>query len=115
MYNELSNFKSSIYLKKFISVIAHLIAKIDMDEDRELLQNQYKDISHELNLKTEALRKFRYKVRILEKEISDIQSEFEGERQDYLETIRKLEKNIKLLTQISDKLASTLKRECNYR
>lgn len=86
-----------------------------MDEDREILHNQYKDISQELHLKTEALRKFRYKAKVLEKEISDLQSEFEIERVDYLETIRKQDKNVKLLTQISEKLAGTLKKECNYR
>lgn len=85
-----------------------------MNEDRELLHSQYKDISQELMLKTEVLRKYRHKVKILEKEISDIQSEFETERQDYLETIRKHEKSVILLTQISEKLAATLKKECNY-
>lgn len=86
-----------------------------MTEDRELLHNQYKDISQELNLKTEALRRFKHKVKALEKEISDIQSEFEGEREDYLESIRKQDRQIKLLNQIIEKIASTLKKECNYR
>lgn len=101
--------------EKRASVIAHLLAKIDQNEDRELLQNQYKDISQELNLKTEALRRYRHKVKLLEKEIGDIQGEFEAERQDYLETIRKQEKNLKLLSQISEKLSGTLKKDCNYR
>lgn len=86
-----------------------------MNEDREILQNEYKDISHELNLKTEALRKYRHKVKSLEKEISDIQSEFECERQDYLESIRKQDMHIKLLSQIAEKISGTLKKECNYR
>lgn len=86
-----------------------------MTEDRELLHNQYKDISHELNLKTDALRRFRHKVKTLEKEILDIQSEFEGEREDYLETIRKQDRQIKLLNQIIEKIVATLKKECNYR
>lgn len=99
----------------FYSLIAHLLAKIDMNEDRELLQNQYKDISHELNLKTEILRKYRHKVKALEKEISDIQSEFQQERDDYLETVRRQDRSIKLLIQINEKLAGTLKKDCNYR
>lgn len=44
------------------SAIAHVLAKIDMNEDREILQNQYKDISHELNLKTDMLRRYKHKV-----------------------------------------------------
>lgn len=101
--------------EKRASLIAHLLAKIDMNEDRELLENQYKDISQELNLKTDALRRYRHKVKTLEKEISDIQSEFEAERQDYLETIRKQDQTIKLYTQINEKIGGTLKKECNYR
>ncbi|GLV37047.1 Kinesin family member 3C [Carabus blaptoides fortunei] len=100
--------------EKRLNAIAHVLAKIDMNEDREILQNQYKDISHELNLKTDMLRRYKHKVKSLEKEITDIQSEFEEERQDYLETIRKQDRHIKLLAQISDKIASTLKKECNY-
>lgn len=92
-----------------------MLAKIEMNEDRELLHNQYKDITQELHLKTDALRRFRHKVKVLEKEISDIQSEFEMERGDYLETIRKHDRHIKLLSQISEKIAGTLKKECNYR
>ncbi|KAF5293039.1 hypothetical protein FQR65_LT11031 [Abscondita terminalis] len=101
--------------EKRLSAIAHVLAKIDMNEDRELLQNQYKDISQELNIKTDALRRYRHKVKSLEKEIADIQSEFQVERNDYLETIRKLNRNTKLWSQIADKLCGTLKNECNYR
>ncbi|KAK9884297.1 hypothetical protein WA026_005249 [Henosepilachna vigintioctopunctata] len=96
------------------SVIAHLLAKIDENEDREILQNQYKDISQELSMKSEVLRKYKYKVKSLEKEIKDLQSEFEVERGDYLETIRKQNRKLTLLSQISEKIAGTLKKDCNY-
>lgn len=86
-----------------------------MNEDREILQNQYKDITQELDLKTDALRRYRHKVKSLEKEIRDIQSEFEVEREDYLETVRRQDKQIILLQQISEKIAGTLKKECNYK
>ncbi|KAK5638482.1 hypothetical protein RI129_012777 [Pyrocoelia pectoralis] len=101
--------------EKRLSAIAHVLAKIDMNEDRELLQNQYMDISQELKVKTDALRKYRHKVKSLEKEIGDIQGEFQVERNDYLETIRKLNRNTKLLSQITEKLTGTLKNECNYK
>lgn len=54
-------------------------------------------------------------MKALEKEIKDLQGEFEGEREDYLETIRKQDRQLKLLQQISEKIAGTLKKECNYR
>lgn len=97
------------------SAIAHVLAKIEMEEDRELLQNQYKDITDELRLKTDALRRYRHRVKVLLKEIADLQGEFETERQDYLETIRKQERNVKLAAQIAEKIAGALKKECNYR
>ncbi|CAG9770236.1 unnamed protein product [Ceutorhynchus assimilis] len=106
--------RKKIEAEKRATLIAHLLAKIDMNEDRELLQNQYKDISQELNLKTEILRRYRHKVKTLEKEIKDIQSEFQQERDDYLETVRREEKNVKLLSQINEKLIGTLKKDCNY-
>ncbi|XP_066144487.1 osmotic avoidance abnormal protein 3-like isoform X2 [Euwallacea fornicatus] len=106
--------KKKLAAEERASLIAHLLAKIDMDEDRQLLQNQYKDISHELNLKSEILRKYRYKVKMLEREINDIQSEFQQEREDYLETIRKQNRKLKLLSQINEKIATTLKKDCNY-
>lgn len=99
----------------FPSLIAHALAKVHMDEDREILQSQYKDISEELHTKTEVLRRYKHRVKQLEKEIRDIYGEFEEERQDYLETIRKQEMNAKLLSQIAERLAATVKKECNYR
>lgn len=107
--------RKKLAAEKRLSAIAHVLAKIDMNEDREILQNQYKDIAQELNIKTDALRRYRYKVKSLEKEIEDIQAEFQTERNDYLETIRKQNQSIRLLSQISDKIATTLKKECNYK
>lgn len=54
-------------------------------------------------------------MKSLEKEIQDIQSEFETEREDYLETIRKQEMNTKFFSQVYEKISTTLKKECNYR
>lgn len=54
--------KKKLAAERRASAIAHVLAKIEMNEDRELLQNQYKDISDELNLKTDALRRYRHRV-----------------------------------------------------
>lgn len=56
-----------------------------------------------------------FKLKASDREIADIQSEFENERTDYLETIRKQERQIKLQSQILDKIVPTLSKECNYR
>lgn len=54
--------KKKAAAERRLSAIAHVLAKIEMNEDREILQNQYKDISQELELKSDILRKYRYKV-----------------------------------------------------
>jgi kinesin family protein 3/17 len=50
----------------------------------------------------------------LETEIRDLQSEFETDREDYLETIRRQEQQLKLFTQICDKMQPLIRRDCNY-
>ncbi|XP_021926304.1 osmotic avoidance abnormal protein 3-like [Zootermopsis nevadensis] len=95
-----------------LQALAKVLSKVE-DEDGVFLQ-VYDDIQQELSLKTDALRKSKLKVRALEREILDLQSEFENERTDYLETIRKQVRLQKLYQQIVEKMLPTLKKECNY-
>ena len=44
----------------------------------------------------------------------DLASEFEFDRIDYLDTIRKQEQRLKLLQSIIDKIHPCLRRDCNY-
>lgn len=50
----------------------------------------------------------------LERDIIDIQSEFQFERIDYLDTIRKQERQLLLLEGLLDKIHPCLRRDCNY-
>lgn len=61
------------------------------------------------------LLRFVFQLKASDREVADIQSEFENERTDYLETIRKQERQIKLQSQILEKIVPTLSKECNYR
>ena len=45
--------------------------------------------SRELRIKTEALRQGKQSIKALDAEIRDLQQEFEDDRTDYLDTIRK--------------------------
>ena len=47
--------------------------------------------------------------------LSDLQSEFEKDRQDYLDTIRKQDQQLLLLQSILDKVQPTIRKDCNYR
>ena len=43
-----------------------------------------------------------------------MQQEFEDDRTDYLDTIRKQDQQLKLLQQILDKIQPTVRKDCNY-
>ena len=55
------------------------------------------------------------RVRGLNTEISDLQYEFERDRQDYLDTIRKQDQQIKLIESILEKIHPTVRKDYNYR
>ncbi|OXA50554.1 Osmotic avoidance abnormal protein 3 [Folsomia candida] len=84
------------------------------DEDDALLIKAYDNIQEELRAKTDALKKSKQKIRALEREVSDLYSEFQSDRTDYLETIRRQDQQLKLLQAILDKIHPTVRRDCNY-
>lgn len=67
-----------------------------------------------LRARTVLLKKAKKKIISLEREVSDLQSEFEQDRTDYLETIRRLEQQVKLFSQILEKIQPCIRRDCNY-
>ncbi|KAG8223092.1 hypothetical protein J437_LFUL002040 [Ladona fulva] len=83
-------------------------------EGKKVLMKAFGDVRDELISKTESLKKLRNKMKSLKIEISDLQSEFESERTDYLETIRRQNQQLKLQQQIIEKMCPFLKYECNY-
>lgn len=85
-----------------------------LNDDDRLLLKAYGDITEELRAKSLLLKKAKRKLQSLEQEVRDLQSEFESERTDYLETIRRQEQQQQLLTQILDKIQPFLRNECNY-
>ena len=50
----------------------------------------------------------------LQREIEDLQSEFEFDRVDYLDTIRKQEQEMQWLQAVIDRLLPVIRRDCNY-
>ena len=99
--------------EKRLKVLGEALGHVD-DEDGVLVK-VYDDIQTELQEKTAALKKMKQRVRGLNSEISDLQSEFERDRQDYLDTIRKQDQQIKLIESILDKIHPTVRKDCNYR
>lgn len=50
----------------------------------------------------------------LQQEIVDLQSEFEYDRMDYLDSIRKQDQQIKWLESVIERIHPCLRRDCNY-
>lgn len=85
------------------------------DDDDSLLIKAYDNIQEELRVKNDALKKSKQKVKALEREVSDLYSEFQNDRTDYLETIRRQDQQLKLYQGILEKVQSLIRRDCNYR
>lgn len=93
------------------SALNNIFNRIEQSEDRDLLQTHYSDIHHEIVAKTELLKQQRQKIKSLEREIVDIQGEFQFDRADYLDTIRRLEKRNRFYEQFFEKISPILKRD----
>lgn len=106
--------KKKLDAQRRLSALAHLLSRVEQSEDRDLLQGHYTSIQQELNAKNEHLKLLRLKNRALEREVSDLQVEFQLDRADYLETIRRLEKNLKFYQQIVDKALPILRKDGKY-
>ncbi|XP_031627894.1 osmotic avoidance abnormal protein 3 isoform X2 [Contarinia nasturtii] len=83
-----------------MNAITKALDMCEHSEARDILQGHYTDFQQELKMKTDALKAISRKAYALEREVSDLQSEFQLDRTDYLETIRKLEKNLKFYQQL---------------
>lgn len=93
------------------SALGNLLSRIEQTEERDLLQAHYTDIHQEIIAKTELLKQQRQKIRSLDREIVDLQGEFQLDRADYLETVRRLEKRNKFYEQFFEKISPILKRD----
>ncbi|KAK5970418.1 Osmotic avoidance abnormal protein 3 [Trichostrongylus colubriformis] len=100
--NEQLKQKRSKKLKEAETKMQRLAAALNVHKDDPLLQ-VYSSTQEKLD-----------HSKALESEIEDLQGEFELDRLDYLETIRKQDQQLKLLTQILEKVQPTLRKDSNY-
>ncbi|KAG8295866.1 Kinesin-like protein kif17 [Homalodisca vitripennis] len=94
-----------------LQALARVLARVEDEDKSGLMLGVYDDIQEEMK---GIIRKHKTKLRALEREITDLQSEFENERTDYLETIRKQERQCTFYQQVLDKVLPTLRKDCNY-
>ncbi|CAH8545009.1 unnamed protein product [Dicrocoelium dendriticum] len=83
-------------------------------EDDGIIVGIYETIQDELFHKDKLLQREKQKNASLKMELSDIQSEFEQDRSDYLDTIRRQQRQIDLLKTIIDRIQPCIRRDSNY-
>ncbi|GFO29443.1 kinesin-like protein, partial [Plakobranchus ocellatus] len=83
-------------------------------EDDGIVLNIFDNIQDELKVKTEVLEERKKKIESLERDIIDVQSEFEVDRIDYLDTIRKQDRQIAYLELLVERIHPCLRRDCNF-
>ncbi|KAL0978501.1 hypothetical protein UPYG_G00171320 [Umbra pygmaea] len=84
------------------------------EESDSVMLNVYDSIQDEVRAKTLLLETTQDKLKAAKLEIRDLQVEFEMERNDYLATIRRLEKEGELLQSLLERMATLVRRDCNY-
>ncbi|CAI5687021.1 unnamed protein product [Oreochromis niloticus] len=93
--------------------LVHALSE-NSEESENVLLNVYNSIQEEVHAKNQMLVKVQGKLKAAKLEIRDLQAEFEVERNDYLATIRRLEKEGKLLHSLLERMVPLVRRDCNY-
>ncbi len=107
--------KKRIKKKKHAEERKQLLAEsLRNGDDDEFMLSVYDSVQEEVKFKTKQLDKEKAQVKFLENEVKDLQHEFEREREEYLDTIRKQEKQLKLMGKIMSKLQPIIPHDCNY-
>ncbi|KAI6175419.1 Kinesin domain containing protein [Aphelenchoides bicaudatus] len=90
-----------------------LAEALNVHKDDPLL-HVYSSTQDKLDAVTKEYNREVERVRSLESEIHDLQGEFELDRLDYLETIRKQDQQLKLLHQILERVHPIIRKDSNY-
>uniref|UniRef100_A0A3Q4GTM0 Kinesin-like protein n=1 Tax=Neolamprologus brichardi TaxID=32507 RepID=A0A3Q4GTM0_NEOBR len=93
--------------------LVHALSE-NSEESENVLLNVYNSIQEEVHAKNQMLVKVQGKLKAAKLEIRDLQAEFEVERNDYLVTIRRLEKEGQLLHSLLERMVPLVRRDCNY-
>uniref|UniRef100_A0A182VXQ2 Kinesin-like protein n=1 Tax=Anopheles minimus TaxID=112268 RepID=A0A182VXQ2_9DIPT len=107
-------YRNKLASEKRINALAQALGRIEQTADRDLLQGHYSDIQQELKVRYDQIRALRKRTKFFEQEVSDIQGEFQRERDDYLATIRLLEKKVLFYETVFQKAMPVLRKDGRY-
>lgn len=79
-----------------------------------LLLGVFQSMSDEVSHQRNRVSKLKTKLNTAHEEIEDLQEEFERERSDLLESVRDMNSQLRLQRLVMDRLASCIRRDCNY-
>lgn len=105
--------KRKLEAQRHLSAIAHALSRVE-NEDRDLLQGHYASIQQEINVKNERIKMCTHKIKMLEREVADLNSEFQLDREDFLEEIRQLNRQIQFYNLLLNKVQPILRKNCRY-
>jgi kinesin family member 17 len=107
--------KKRVKRKKYAEERKQLLADaLRNGDDEEFMLRVYDSVQEEAEYKTRLYQKEKEKCQFLENDAKDLQREFEQEREEYLDTIRKQEKQLELLNKILYKIQPLISSDCNY-
>ena len=89
-------------------------AILDSDESDEIFLRIFSSVTEELSEKNKYLEREIQRRKTAEEDTKDLQQEFQEEREDLLDIIRKQNKQLKLQEQIIHSVVPCLRRDCNY-
>lgn len=85
-----------------------------LDNSDQMVIKVYDSLQDEIKAKNKKMKHLQEELTSAKDEVEDLQVEFEREREDYLETIRKQEMQMKLQKQLLERIQPLLRRDCNY-
>ncbi|KAH8403592.1 hypothetical protein KR222_002699 [Zaprionus bogoriensis] len=99
--------------ERHLSAIAHALSRVE-SEDRDLLKDHYASIQQEIYIKNERIKMCTQKIKMLEREVDDLNSEFQLDREDYLDEIRKTQRQLKFYQLLLQKAQPILQKHKRY-
>ena len=87
---------------------------LDDGDSDEIFLRIFSSVTEELSAKNKVLEQEIQRRKTAEEDVKDLQHEFQEEREDLLDIIRKQNKQLKLQEQIIQSVVPCLRRDCNY-
>lgn len=106
--------KHEIRKKHYKERRQNMLKEVEKWEGEGVIVQVYDNLQDEIKGKQNKISHLETEIVVANAEIKDLQEEFQSERNDYLDTIRKLQKQLMLHHQILDRIQPTIRRDCNY-